>query len=114
LANPKAVQMRDPVQEQLEAYNARDLERFLACYAEGVVIATPDGAPLMTGKPEMRRSYGTMFKESADLHADVANRLRAGQWVVDEEHVLLNGQRLHVLVAYLVQDELIERVLMLE
>ncbi len=23
----------DPVQEQLDAYNARDLERFLACYA---------------------------------------------------------------------------------
>ena len=35
----------DPVVSQLEAYNARDIERFIACYDPEVRIEDGEGAP---------------------------------------------------------------------
>ena len=45
--------------------------------------------------------------------AEVRNRLRAGSWVVDEEHVTGGGRTMDALVAYEVRDGLIRTVLML-
>jgi hypothetical protein len=39
----------DPVQEQFDAYNARDLERFQACYHPDAVVEDSAGARLMDG-----------------------------------------------------------------
>ena len=44
----------DPVQEQLDAYNARDLERFLACYHPDAVVEGSAGARLMDGAAALR------------------------------------------------------------
>ena len=38
MANPA-----DPVQRQLDAYNSRDLKRFLAEYAEDIQVFRPPG-----------------------------------------------------------------------
>ncbi|GAB1597189.1 nuclear transport factor 2 family protein [Lysobacter claricitrinus] len=75
------------VQEQLDAYNARDLERFLACYAENVVVAGADGAAMMTGLEEMRAVYSALFANSPNLRAELGARFQAGRYVVDEERV---------------------------
>jgi hypothetical protein len=39
----------DPVQEQFDAYNAGDLERFQACYHPDAVVEDNAGARLMDG-----------------------------------------------------------------
>src|SRR5205085_2086327 len=39
----------DPVQQQLDAYNARDLEGFVACYAADAVVEDASGQALMSG-----------------------------------------------------------------
>jgi hypothetical protein len=44
----------DPVQEQLDAYNARDLERFLACYHPDAVVEDSAGAGLAHIHPRSR------------------------------------------------------------
>jgi uncharacterized protein (TIGR02246 family) len=79
--------MRDPVQAQLDAYNARDLERFLDCYTEDVVIEDGAGNLLMRGREEMRRRYGPMFEAYPNLHCRVVSRIRIGDYVVDEERI---------------------------
>jgi hypothetical protein len=48
------------------------------------------------------------------VHADVPQRLAAGGWTVDEEHVTRGGESFVVLVAYHVRDGLIDRVLLLQ
>ena len=48
----------DPVQEQLDAYNARDLERFQACYHPDAVVEDSAGAQLMDGAAALRRCGG--------------------------------------------------------
>ena len=77
----------DPVQQQLDAYNARDLERFLGCYAPDVVIESAAGQRMMEGRDGMRAVYAPLFANSPDLHADVVARIAVGEFVVDEERV---------------------------
>lgn len=45
-------------QRQLDAYNARDLERFVAEYTEGVVVfRLPGTAPIFVGKQALAEHY---------------------------------------------------------
>ena len=108
----------DPVQEQLEAYNARDLDRFLACYAEDTVIEDGAGNRVAAGMEAMRALYGPLFLNSPDLHADVPQRIRAGEFTVDQEHVRgvnLAGfpPEMTLAVAYRVRDGRIVHVRLL-
>ena len=60
----------DMAQRQLDAYNARDIEAFLACYAPDVEVRDfPSGALTMEGREAMRARYGDMFARCPDLHA---------------------------------------------
>ena len=108
----------DPVQEQLEAYNRRDLERFLACYAEDTIVENSAGERLMEGRDALRSTYGALFANSPNLNAVVASRIRAGEFVVDEE--IVSGMNLpglpdsvHVAVVYRVRDGKIAHVRLL-
>jgi hypothetical protein len=103
----------DPVEEQLDAYNARDVERFLACYADDVVVEGATGEVVMSGLDAMRRAYATMFAQ-AQIHAEVRTRLRAGEWVVDDEWVtdlaFPDREPRHVIAVYRVRDGKIANV----
>jgi uncharacterized protein (TIGR02246 family) len=103
----------DPVQAQLEAYNAHDLEAFLACYADDAVIRNADGQVLMRGREEISARYSGLFGTHPDVLARVPTRIRAGEWTVDEEKVRMGDEELHVAVAYRVVDGLIRTVVML-
>jgi hypothetical protein len=103
----------DPVEEQLAAYNAHDLERFLACYAEDAVIEDEANARLMVGHAAMRPAYSALFANSSNLHAEVPRRIRVGEFVVDEERVTgLPGRAepLHAVVVYRVREGVIVHV----
>jgi hypothetical protein len=108
----------DPVQAQLEAYNARDLERFLACYTPDVVIEDGAGAVLMRGHAQMRGFYGPLFAQSPSLHCEVVQRIRLGGYVVDEEQVtgvVLDGfpETVHAAAVYTLDGDRITRARML-
>jgi len=77
----------DVVDAQVEAYRAKDVERFLACYAEDASVVLFDGTPMFADRKAMREQYGKLFAASPDLQLTIANRVTAGEFVVDEEHV---------------------------
>lgn len=81
----------DPVQAQLDAYNAHDVEAFAACYAADVKIFDATGALVMDGLDALRTRYGALFAASPQLHAEVTQRTRIGTaaawYVVDTERV---------------------------
>ncbi|SDM60846.1 nuclear transport factor 2 family protein [Allokutzneria albata] len=104
--------MIDPasvVDRQLAAYNAHDLEAFLATYAEDVHLALHEGQSIR-GRDEMRGLYAEQFAQRL-CRAEVVGRLIERGWVVDHEvaHGLDDEPR-RVLVAYRVRDGLIDRV----
>jgi hypothetical protein len=49
----------DPVQAQVDAYNAHDIDAFVAAYAEDVVITDATGRAIMQGT-EAGRSIDTV------------------------------------------------------
>ena len=40
----------DAVEKQVEAFNARDLDAFVACYTRGAVLDDADGGVQMSGR----------------------------------------------------------------
>ena len=52
------------VAAQVDAYNARDLDRFLECYSPDAVIEDGSGQVLMRGREAMRGVYGQLFASS--------------------------------------------------
>ena len=90
--------MEDPVQAQVDAYNARDIDAFVAAY-DAEVVRCRD-----------------MSRRSATSTARVRGLARRGRVVgpiVDHERVSRGGETRELLVAYHVAAGLITRVLLL-
>jgi hypothetical protein len=77
-----------PVQRQLEAYNARDLERFLAEFTDNVRVYRPPSAePALAGKKAFGEFYATQRFNLPGLHAEVLGRIVIGNKVIDHERI---------------------------
>lgn len=99
--NPETV-----VQRQLEAYNARDLERFLAEYSEDIRAYRPPAVePAIVGKEAFGKFYATQRFNCAGLHAELVNRMVIGRNVIDHERISgVREQPFEVAVVYEVID----------
>lgn len=99
-------------QAQLVAYNARDLERFAACYAETVTVYRPPAsAPAITGKAAFRDFYATQRFNRPALHAELVNRIAFGNKVIDHERIFgIADQPIEMAVAYEIKGGLIQTV----
>jgi hypothetical protein len=74
------------VQRQLDAYNARDLDAWLATYAEDARQFEHPATLLTTGHAEIRARTAARFTEP-NLHARLIQRVVMGTIVVDHEEV---------------------------
>ena len=74
------------VQAQLEAYNARDLNAFLATYAENAELFEHPSKLLASGMAQLRERYAARFADPI-LHALVLKRIVMGDFVIDHERV---------------------------
>jgi hypothetical protein len=105
------VNAADIVQLQLEAYNARDLDRFVATYSDEVrIFRMPAIEPAITGKAELTEAYRKRFS-APSLHAEILARVILGNKVIDHERV--RGIREHPVEAvaiYEVASNLIQTV----
>jgi|SRR5215468_8185119 len=82
------VRPEEPVQRQLDAYNARDLERFLAEYTDDIqVFRPPAREPVLVGKKAFGEHYAKNRFNLPNLHARLVNRIVAGNKVVDHEQI---------------------------
>lgn len=101
-----------PVQRQLDAYNAHDLERFVAEYHDDVqVFRPPATAPVLAGKAAFAAHYAKNRFNVPTLHAALLNRIVAGSVVVDHEHITgLGDVPLAAVAVYAVEDGRIRRV----
>jgi hypothetical protein len=73
------------VQQQVNGYNLRNIDVFLAPYSDSVVIYDVDGKVLMRGKPAIREEYTKYFNKTPELHCQIVNRMVLGNTVVDQE-----------------------------
>ena len=100
-------------QRQLDAYNAHDLEAFLAVYHDNCVVrAMPSGETLMEGKEAMRARYGALFESHPDLHASLNARIEHKSFAIDHEEVvgLRENETVYAVAMYEVREDLIQSV----
>jgi 3-hydroxyisobutyrate dehydrogenase len=95
------------VAEQLAAYNARDLERFMRCWHDDAIFASHPGEVRFRGAAEIREHHRRRFEDPA-LKALLLSRTVVGNVIVDHEWVTLSSkcgpQHLEVVAIYTVAD----------
>ncbi len=111
---PESVLQPSPVEladQQLVAYNAHNLEAFLAPYAENIEIYDLSTNKLQTkGKEAMRKRYG-FLNTAKTLYCNLINRMVQGNIVIDHEEIWVDGGRkFYGLAIYEVKDSKIVKV----
>ena len=77
---------------QIEAYNRRDLEAFLATYAHDVRIIETDGSkPPLIGIEALRERFEIKTFRIEGLHAEIRSRMVIGNKVIDHEITTWTG-----------------------
>jgi len=99
------------VQRQLEAYNARDLEAFLANFGDDVeVFRPPQAQPSLAGKAAFAKFYATERFNRPGLHAEIVNRMVMGRIVIDHERISgVRDEPFEMAIVFEVADGLIRR-----
>jgi len=75
------------VQNQLDAYNARNIEAIVATYAEDARQFEHPAKLLASGSAQLRERFAVRFKEP-NLHAVLISRTVMGDFVIDHEKVI--------------------------
>jgi len=101
------------VEQQVEGYNARNIDAFLVPYADSVEFYTfADDKLTLKGKERLRRGYSDFFQKVPDLHCEIKGRLVQGNIVIDKEHLTgLNGKmEVEAIVIYEIESGKIKKV----
>ena len=75
------------VQQQVNGYNLRNIEAFVAPYSDTVVVYNANGSVLMKGKETIRTEYTKYFNKVPEVHCQIVNRMVLGNTVVDQERI---------------------------
>lgn len=75
-----------PVQKQLDAYNARDIDAFMEWWSDDCEYYEFPSKLLASGVEEIRQRHLIRFNEP-NLHGKLINRISVGNTVVDQEVV---------------------------
>jgi hypothetical protein len=102
----------DVVQHQVDAYNERDLDRFVSTYSGSIAIyRMPSVEPGISGKAQLAEFYSTQRFNLPGLRAEIVNRIALGNKVIDHERIWgVRADPFEIAIIYEVVGELIERV----
>lgn len=98
------------IQEQVEAYNSRDIEAFLSFYSEDVKIYSFPNKLESDGKAAMREGYASFFKNAKVLNCTIKNRIVQKNIVIDDEWVKYNDTEFGGIAIYEVENGKIVKV----
>jgi len=107
---------RDPesvIEKQLETYNARDLEGYMALFHDDVEVYDHPGILTMRGAQSVRERYTKIFHDYRDNYCRLLHRIVLGEKVIDHECVYRNGVKnegIEMLAVYEVRQGLIIRM----
>lgn len=98
--------------QQLAAYNAHDIEAFVACYHPKVQVMDHRGESNVVGIDAFREQYTRLFAGFDHIEAHVSQRLVLGDHIVERERWSRKtkqgeAQGGEVLVRYTLRDALI-------
>ncbi|UBZ14237.1 nuclear transport factor 2 family protein [Flagellimonas marinaquae] len=98
------------VQEQLKAYNDRDIEAFSETYAQDVELYQFPKKLNLKGVSKLKQQYSSFFGSTPDLNCKIVNRIVIGNKVIDYESVTVNGNLVRAIAIYEVKNGEITKV----
>jgi Uncharacterized conserved protein len=75
------------VNRQLAAYNAGDIDAFVATFSEDIEIFNARGELTMKGHEQLRERYDALFKRFPDQICTIENRIIINNTVIDKEKI---------------------------
>ncbi len=101
------------IDRQVEAYNAGDIDAFMATYHPDIEIAILPNAPHLIGHAMVRALYVQRFAPDPRPKASILNRIVVDDCITDHERIdNFEGGVIEALVTYQVEAGLIRRVWM--
>lgn len=98
------------VQQQLNAYNAHDLDAFLEPYADDIEVYDFPDKLLSRGKEQMRKNY-LFITQTPKLYCRLRNRVVQSNMVIDHEEVWFGDPKpVHAVAIYIIEKGKIARV----
>jgi len=104
-SNPEVI-----INNQLEAYNNKDIEAFATTYSTDIKLYTFPNNLISEGQDAIRKQYSSFFERIPDLNAQIVNRMVLGNKVIDKEKVTVNGNIFYAIAIYEVKDGKISKV----
>jgi hypothetical protein len=98
------------VQEQLDAYNSRNIEAFLDTYSEDIKFYNYPNELNDEGQASLRMSYQSFFENTPDLNCEIKNRIHIGNRIIDEEFITANGKTFSAVAIYEVENGKISKI----
>jgi hypothetical protein len=96
------------VEQQLQAYNKRDLNAFLETFSDSAALYRWGNAtPVAKGRAELEKLYGALFESSPNLNSRLISRVALGPKVIDHEWITGRAgqeQGLELLMLYEVNE----------
>ncbi|WP_299684434.1 nuclear transport factor 2 family protein [uncultured Dokdonia sp.] len=75
-------------QKQLDAYNNRDIDSFVAIHHPNVQLYSfSETVPFAQGQKQIRTIYSEIFENSPQLHSRLIHRIVLGNKVIDHEEI---------------------------
>jgi hypothetical protein len=75
-------------QQQLDAYNAKDINQFVEVYHKEVTVRDfPSNEVVYSGIVPFKERYAKLFKDNPNLNAALVKRIVMGNKVIDHEYI---------------------------
>jgi hypothetical protein len=117
LSNSSMAQSFTPeqvVQTNLDYYNKRDIEGFMASFSEEITYYNFDDHEVTSkGLDQVRVRYTDLFNRSPNLHSTILKRIVFGNKVIDHESIvgrLGSSEVLELVLIYEVKNEKIFKI----
>ncbi|VAW13274.1 hypothetical protein MNBD_BACTEROID03-2779 [hydrothermal vent metagenome] len=80
------------VQKQVDSFNEGNLEAFISCYSEDVLVQNFPNDTSYIGKMKMEKGYQRFMANNPGAKVEVVKRIVIGNKVIDEEMVMISGK----------------------
>jgi hypothetical protein len=101
----------DIVDQQLNAYNQRNIDAFMQPYAKDIKFYEFPDILIGDNKEAMRKAYAVIFEKWPALHCEIKKRIIQGNVVIDNESVTgMGNQTINGTIIYTVENNKIKSV----
>ncbi|SDQ65595.1 nuclear transport factor 2 family protein [Flagellimonas zhangzhouensis] len=92
------------VQKQVEAFNNRNLDAFVARFSDNVSVQRFPDNSMYQGKDNMLENYERFFLNTKSSKVEVVQRIALGNTVIDEEKTWVDGREGHQVAIYKINN----------